>query len=69
MVIAPKASSEGACILAEMGDCDYGVGGDCNGMSAGIRVIYTGPKSGGKLITLFDSGCDDAVSAGIWVIR
>ena len=31
--IAPKASADGACILAEMGDCDYGVCGDCNGMN------------------------------------
>ena len=37
-----------------MGDCDYGVCGDCNGMSAGIRVIYTGPKCGGKVVSLFD---------------
>ena len=36
--IAPKASAEGACILSKMGYC-YGV-------SAGIWVIHTGPKSG-----------------------
>ena len=42
--IAPKASAEGACILSKwvtvVGYCDDGV-------SAGIWVIHTGPKSGG----------------------
>ena len=37
-------------------------------MSAGIWVIHTGPKSGGELVTLFDSYSYDGVSAGIWVI-
>ena len=35
-------------------DCDDGV-------SAGIWVIHTGDKSGGKLPTLFDSDGDDGV--------
>ena len=38
-------------------------------MSAGIWVIHTGPKSGGELVTLFDSYSYDGVSAGIWVIH
>ena len=37
--------------------------------SAGIWVIYTGAKSGCKLVTLFDSYSYDGVSAGIWVIH
>ena len=41
-------------------------GGYCDdGVSAGILVIYTGPKSG---VTLFSGYCDDSMSAGIWVI-
>ena len=39
------------------------------GVSAGIWVIHTGPKSGGELVTLFDSYSYDGVSAGIWVIH
>ena len=35
-------------------------------MSAGIWVIHAGPKSGGELVTLFDSYSYDGVSAGIW---
>ena len=34
-----------------------------------IGVIHTGPKSGGELVTLFDSDCDDGLNAGIWVIH
>ena len=42
----------------------------CNdGVSAGIWVIYTGPKSGCKLVTLFGGYSYDGVSAGIWVIH
>ena len=45
-------------------------GGYCDdGVSAGIWVIHTGPKSGGELVTLFGGYCDDSVSAGIWVIQ
>ena len=40
-----------------------------DGVSAGIWVIHTGPKSGGELVTLFGGYCDDSVSAGIWVIH
>ena len=36
---------------------------DC--CSAGIWVIHTGTKSGGELVTLFGSDCDDGVSAGL----
>ena len=36
-----------------------------DGVSAGIWVIYTGAKSGGKVVTLFDSYSYDGVSAGI----
>ena len=36
----PKSFIGGACILAEMGDCDYGVCGDCNGVSTGIYGSY-----------------------------
>ena len=38
-------------------------------MSAGIWVIHTGAKSGGEVVTLFDSYSYDGVSAGIWVIH
>ena len=31
--------------------------------------IHTGGKSGGELLTLFDSFSYDGVSAGIWVIH
>ena len=35
----------------------------------GIWVIHTSAKSGGELVMLFDSYCDDGVrSGGIWVI-
>ena len=37
-------------------------------MSAGIGVIHTAPKSGGKKVTLFGSNCYDGVSAGVGVI-
>ena len=38
-----------------IGYCDYDVCGDCNafcndGVSAGIWVIHTGPKSGGQTL-------------------
>ena len=36
-------------------------------MSAGIWVIHTGPKSGCKLVTLFDSYSNDGVIAVIGV--
>ena len=51
-----------------IGDLDHGVCGDCNGVSAGVWVIHTGPKSGCKLVTLFDSYSYDGMSAGVWVI-
>ena len=38
-------------------------------MSAGIWVIHSGPKSGGKKVTLFGSDCDVGVSAGVGVIH
>ena len=38
-------------------------------MSAGIGVIHTAPKSGGKKVTLFGSKCYDGVSAGVGVIQ
>ena len=38
-------------------------------MSAGIWVIHTGPKSGGELLTLFDSNSYGGLSAGIWGIH
>ena len=31
--------------------------------------IHRGPKSGCKMVTLFDSHSYDGVSAGIWVIH
>ena len=37
--------------------------------SASIWVIHIGPKSGGKLVTLFDSYSFEGVSAGIWAIH
>ena len=40
-----------------------------DGVSAGIWVIHTGPKSGGELVTLFGGCCNDDVSACIWVIH
>ena len=42
-----------------------GSGGDSRTVvvSTGIWVIHTGPKSGSELVTLFDSDCDDGVSA------
>ena len=36
-------------------------------LNADIWVITIGPKSWGKLVTLFGSYCDDGVSAGTWV--
>ena len=39
------------------------------GVSAGIWVIHTGPKSGGDQVTLFGGYSYDGVSAGIWVIN
>ena len=45
-------------------------GGYCDdGVSAGIWVIQSSPKSGGELVTLFGGYYDDGVSAGIWVIH
>ena len=38
-LIAPKASAGGACILMQIGDCNFGVCGDCNGLYAGLWVI------------------------------
>ena len=48
-----------------VGDCNYGVCGDCNA----IGVIHTGFKSGGEKVTLFGSDCDGGASAGIGVIH
>ena len=42
-------------------------GYSCDGVSADIWVIHTGPKSGCKLVTLFDKYCDGGVSAAIGV--
>ena len=51
-------------------ECGCGVCGDCNAIDgvSGIWVIHIGPKSGCKLLTLFDSYSYDGVSSGIWVI-
>ena len=38
-----------------------------DGVSAGIWVRHTGPKSGCKLMMLFGTYSYDGVSAGIWV--
>ena len=38
-------------------------------VDAGIWVIHTGAKSGGELVTFFDSYSYDGVSADIWVIH
>ena len=38
-------------------------------MSVGIWVIHTGAKSGGEVVTLFNSYSYDGVSVGIWVIH
>ena len=38
-------------------------------MSTGIRVIHTGPKSGGEKVTLFGSDCDSGVTAGVGVLH
>ena len=46
----------------------FGSDGD-SGVSAGIGVIHTAPKSGGKKVTLFGSKCYDGVSAGVGVIH
>ena len=35
-----------------------------DGVSAGIWVIHTGPKSGGELVTLFDSYCPQSFGGG-----
>ena len=40
-----------------------------DGVTAGIWVIHTGPKSGGDQGTLFGGYSYDGVSAGIWVIH
>ena len=48
-------SGNGLLFWSVVSDCDIGVCGDCNDVSAGIWVIHTGAKSGGKLVTLFDS--------------
>ena len=40
-----------------------------SGVSAGLWVIHTGPKSGGDMVTLFGSDCFDGVSADIGVIH
>ena len=32
-----------------------------------IWVLHSSSKSGGELVTLFDSYCNDGMSAGIWV--
>ena len=53
------------CVVTEMLFDSY-----CfDGVSAGIWVLHTGPKSGGELVTLFGGYCDDSVSASIWVIH
>ena len=48
--------------------CGYCKDGAC-GYCCAVGVIHTGAKSGGKLVTLFDSYSYDGVSAGIWVIH
>ena len=40
-----------------------------DGVSDGIWVIHTGPKSWCKLVTLFGGFSYAGVSAGIWVIH
>ena len=44
------------------------MGGYCCHQLA-MRVIHTGAKSGGELVTLFGGYSCDGVSAGIWVIH
>ena len=45
-------------------------GSDCDsGVSAGIGVIHTAPKSGGEKVTLFGSDCDGSVNSGMWVVH
>ena len=36
-------------------------------MSVGIWVIHTGAKSGGEVVTLFDSNSNDGLNAAIGV--
>ena len=50
-------------------ECGCGMLGDCNAIDgvSGIWVIHIGPKSGCKLVTLFDSYSNDGVSAVIGV--
>ena len=38
-----------------VGYCGCGVCGDCNDMGTGVWVKHSGAKSGGELVTLFDS--------------
>ena len=59
----------GFLVWSVVGYCGCGVCGDCNGVSAGIWVIHSCPKSGCNLVTLFDSFSYDGVSAGVWVIH
>ena len=40
-----------------------------DGVSAGIWVIHTGPKSEGEQVTFFGGYSYDGVSVGIWVIH
>ena len=40
-----------------------------DGVSAGIWVIHSGPKSGGEQVTIFGGYSYDNMSVGIWVIR
>ena len=40
-----------------------------DGVSVGIWVLHTGPKSGCKLVTLFGCNSYDGVSVGIWIIH
>ena len=68
-LLAPKASeaSMGAFYFRER------VNGCCNGACGYCYAIrgptHRGPKSGCKLVTLFDSYCDGGVSAAIGVLH
>ena len=49
------SNGNGQLLRSVVDDCGCGVCGDRNGLNAGNRIIHTGAKSGGELVTLFDS--------------
>ena len=64
--IAPKASAEGACILAEMGFCYCYCYYYCY-CYCYRGPTHRGPKSGGELVTLFGGYYYDGLIAAIGV--